>query len=218
MTATHTVLFVDDEVEILESLRRTVRNEPYRVVTTTSPLEALSRIEAGGIDLVVADIDMPEMTGLTLVARVRREHPDVVRILLTGGASVESAIDSINQGEVYRYLTKPWEAAELRDVLREALARLDELRRGALASRREQVEQMLRNELAAQHPGILTPPSPDGVHTLDLDRLMALLLQIHSPLLDAADDDREAAPWSERTTTPGPLYLRRIAGRPPGEG
>lgn len=164
MTAGHTVLFVDDEVEILESLRSTVRHEPYDVVTTTSPIEALSRI------------------------------------------------DAINQGEVYRYLTKPWEASELRDVLREALARLDELRRGALASRHEQVEQMLRTELAAQHPGILTPPPPDGIHTLDLDRLMGLLLQIHAPLLNVPEDDRETAAWAERTTTPGSDASGRRSG------
>ena len=84
----HTVLIVDDEAEVLDSLRRILRDQDYRILSTTSPLEALSIIEGGSIDVLISDIDMPEMTGIELVARVRQLYPDVVRMLLTGGASL----------------------------------------------------------------------------------------------------------------------------------
>ncbi len=77
------VLVVDDEPEVVETLKRNLRHEPFEVVGTTSPIEALHVIDRGGVDLVIADIDMPEMNGLSLVARVQRSHPDVIRILLT---------------------------------------------------------------------------------------------------------------------------------------
>ena len=93
------------------------------MIGTTSPKEALAAIDRGGVDLVIADIDMPEMNGLSLVARVQRSHPHVIRILLTGDASLDSAMTAINESEVHKYLTKPWNTAELREIVRAALLR-----------------------------------------------------------------------------------------------
>jgi two-component system probable response regulator PhcQ len=170
----HTVLVVDDEPEIVESLRRALRSEPYELVGTTSAREALETIEAGGIDLVVADIDMPDLNGLELVAKVRASRPDVVRVLLTGDASIESALEAINRGEVYRYLTKPWRNDVLREIIREGLARLDELRKVAAADRATRAREALLTALEAEHPGIRSVASTDGVHVLDVVRLRAV--------------------------------------------
>lgn len=176
----HTVLIVDDEAEVLDSLRRILRDQDYRILSTTSPLEALSIIEGGSIDVLISDIDMPEMTGIELVARVRRLYPDVVRMLLTGGASLDSALRAINEGEVYRYLTKPWDKAVLRETIRQALDHLDELRRAAVAMRAVQLRERMLSELASVHPGIRTVNLEGGDYILDLDRLDTVLSSLGS--------------------------------------
>jgi two-component system, probable response regulator PhcQ len=180
---THTILVVDDEAEILESLRRTLRREPWRVLTTTSPQEALRILEHRGVDLLVTDIDMPTMSGLELVDRARAGHPDVVRMLLTGAASLESALRAINDGEVHRYLTKPWDSAEIRKTIGGALQRLDELRRAARAHHDVDVRERLLAELEREHPGIRDVKLENGVYILDADRLGNFLDERHQVLL-----------------------------------
>lgn len=167
----HTVLVVDDESEVVETLKRNLRSEPFAVVGTTSPKEALALVDAGGIDLVIADIDMPEMDGLSLVARIQRSHPEVIRILLTGDASLESAMTAINEGEVHRYLTKPWNTAELREVVRSAFDRLTELRRASRALREVTAREALLLELEREHPGVRRVAREDGAYVIDLGRM-----------------------------------------------
>ncbi|MDB4933570.1 MAG: response regulator [Labilithrix sp.] len=116
------LLLVDDEPEILESLRRALRDEGYDIVATTSPTEAVALLAARDFDVIVSDLRMPEMSGIELVSHVRQHHPHVVRVLLTGFATLASAVEAINAGAVGRYLTKPWDndqlRAEIRDVVR----------------------------------------------------------------------------------------------------
>ena len=124
-----TILIVDDEEQVVESLKRTLRHENYEVITCTSPLEAMRRLDAGGVDILLSDIDMPEMTGLELIASTRTKHPQVARILLTGDSTLESALAAINDGAVHKYLTKPWRSKELRESLRGVAASLEVLKR-----------------------------------------------------------------------------------------
>lgn len=190
-----TILCVDDEPEVLEGLRRTLRRQPYRLLTATSAAEALQTIAAEPVDVIVSDIDMPGTNGLELVARIRREHPEIVRLLLTGDASLESALDAINQGEVHRFLTKPWDTNELRRTLHEAIERLDELRRAATAAATASVRDRLLESLERSHPGITRIERTDGVYAVDLARLTSWSRNIADPLLrnvfgiadDAAD-------------------------------
>lgn len=172
----HTVLVVDDEAEVVESLRRALRNEKLVFVGTTRPTEALARCAQGDVDLVIADIDMPEMDGLSLVAKIRARHPDVVRVLLTGDTSVESALAAINQGEVHRFLTKPWDTAELRETVRRALERLDELRRASRASQRMDAQRAMADELSRAHPGIGDVVREEGAYVLDVEHLRGVLM------------------------------------------
>ncbi|WP_157068776.1 response regulator [Sandaracinus amylolyticus] len=199
----HTVLVVDDEIEILESLRRTLRGESYRLVTTTSPHEALESVRAGEVDVVISDIDMPEMSGIELVAEIRRVAPDVVRVLLTGDASLPSALSAINEGEVHRYLTKPWDKHELRAMLRQALERLDELRRIAEADRRSRERSEMLDELEREHPGIREVVRVDGAYAIDAERLWARMPLELSTLPGASvrsARDVDAADASDRVT------------------
>ncbi|MDA0191736.1 MAG: response regulator, partial [Proteobacteria bacterium] len=102
------LLCVDDEPNILSALRRLFRQGGYDVVVAGSGAEGLLRMEEGSFDLVISDMRMPEMDGARFLEQVRRRWPDTVRILLTGYADISSTVEAINKGEIYRYLSKPW--------------------------------------------------------------------------------------------------------------
>jgi two-component system, probable response regulator PhcQ len=178
-----TILCVDDEPEVLESLRRTLRREPYRLLTATSAAEAFDIVAIERVDVIVSDIDMPGTNGLELVARIRRDQPAIVRVLLTGDASLEAALDAINQGEVHRFLTKPWDKDQLRRTLHEAVARLGELRRAAAAAAAASIRDQLLESLERSHPGITRIQRIDGVYAVDIARLRAWSRGIADPLV-----------------------------------
>lgn len=118
-----TLLFVDDEPNILSALRRLFRPLGYRILTAESGDEALELLAQHPVDLVVSDMRMPGMDGATLLTRIREGWPDIMRILLTGYADLNSSIAAINQGEIYRYLVKPWDDQDLVLTIRDALQR-----------------------------------------------------------------------------------------------
>jgi response regulator RpfG family c-di-GMP phosphodiesterase len=117
-----TLLLVDDEENILKSLRRVLRGEPYHLLTAESGEAALEQLQAAHVDLVISDARMPGMDGATLLAEVKRRWPGCVRILLTGYADLTTTVKAINEGQVYRYISKPWDDDELRLIIRQALA------------------------------------------------------------------------------------------------
>jgi response regulator RpfG family c-di-GMP phosphodiesterase len=104
-----TLLFVDDESNILASLRRLFRPLGYRILTAESGAQGLAIFDSETIDLVISDMRMPVMDGAQFLEQVRLKSPDTIRILLTGYADIASTIDAINKGQVYRYIAKPWE-------------------------------------------------------------------------------------------------------------
>ena len=117
------VLFVDDEPNILASLRRLFRPSGYKVFTAESGAAGLALLEQERVDLVVSDMRMPEMDGAHFLEQVRARWPETVRILLTGYSDVESILAAINRGEIYRYITKPWDDNDIMLVVRHALER-----------------------------------------------------------------------------------------------
>ncbi len=127
-TAPHmvTILCVDDEANILSALRRLFRPTGYRVLTAESGAEALALLEAedGRVELVISDMRMPVMDGARFLGEVRNRWPAVVRLLLTGYADIDSTIAAINEGQIYRYIAKPWNDSEVIATVREALDRL----------------------------------------------------------------------------------------------
>ena len=118
-----TLLFVDDEPGILSSLRRLFRPHGYRILVAESGALGLAELEKTPVDLVISDMRMPEMDGATFLKAVRQRWPDTVRILLTGYADVTSTVAAINEGEIYRYVSKPWDDTEIVNTVREALER-----------------------------------------------------------------------------------------------
>jgi response regulator RpfG family c-di-GMP phosphodiesterase len=116
----HSVLFVDDEVNILNALQRLLRNEPIQVLTTTRPAEAFELIDHHLPQVVISDQCMPEMSGVDFLACVRDRHNDIVRMMMTGFTDMTIAAEAINRGEIYRLITKPWNDAEIKATLRHA--------------------------------------------------------------------------------------------------
>jgi DNA-binding NtrC family response regulator len=171
MNQPHGILVVDDEAFVAEALRRTLRREGYRLLIASSGAEALEVLEQESIDVLISDIDMPEMSGLELLAIVRKRWPAVVRIVLTGGVSLETAVTAINEGEVHRYLTKPWNNEHLVETVRATVARLHELRAPAREEAMSRAQELLRRELAEAWPEILDVTREDGRYVVDDERL-----------------------------------------------
>jgi len=121
----HTVLFVDDEVNILKALQRLFRIEDMNVLCASRASEALELLERNPTQVVVTDQRMPEMSGVDFLARVREHHPEIVRMMLTGYTEINVAVDAINRGEIYRLITKPWNDDELRATIRQAFDHAD---------------------------------------------------------------------------------------------
>jgi len=121
----HTVLFVDDEVNILKALQRLLRHGPWTVLTASRPQEALELLDRAEAQVVVSDQRMPDMSGVDFLAAVRERHPDVVRMMLTGYTEMTIAVEAINKGEIYRLITKPWNDEELKATLRQAFDHYD---------------------------------------------------------------------------------------------
>lgn len=115
------VLIVDDELNVLNAIKRTLRAEHYEVHATTDPQEALEMARQFHPVAVLSDMRMPGMNGAQLLASMQREAPGAARLLMTGYADVQSTIAAINEGHVDRYLTKPWNDDELRSTLRQQI-------------------------------------------------------------------------------------------------
>lgn len=118
-----TLLFVDDESNVISALRRLFRPHNYELRTASSAGEALAVLEKDPIDLIVSDMRMPHVNGAQLLAEVRHRWPQCVRILLTGHADVDSTIKAINDGQIHRYVAKPWNDNDLLLVVRQGLER-----------------------------------------------------------------------------------------------
>jgi DNA-binding NtrC family response regulator len=113
------LLFVDDEERIVSLLRMMFRSE-YEVFTATSGREALEILAIQSIDVIVSDQRMPEMLGIELLAQVCRRSPATMRILLTGYSDLAAIIGSVNEGEVFRFINKPWDQEEVKSIVAEA--------------------------------------------------------------------------------------------------
>ncbi|MGC1306764.1 MAG: response regulator [Phormidesmis sp.] len=114
------MLVVDDEPDNLDLLYRTFRREfkVLRAESGTAALEVLA--EEGEVAVIISDQRMPEMKGTEFLSKTVPEFPDTVRIILTGFTDVEDLVDAINAGQVYRYITKPWDPEELKHVVERA--------------------------------------------------------------------------------------------------
>lgn len=151
-----TILLVDDEENVLNSLKRSLRRENYTILTATSGEEAMDIIRSNDISVVMTDERMPEMNGVEVLDNIREWSPQTFRIILTGYADLKAAIGSINRGEVHRFITKPWEEEDLKLVINDGIQRYNLLmdnqrlhvvtmeQRNELKALNEQLEKKIR--------------------------------------------------------------------------
>lgn len=115
------MLVVDDEPDNLDLLYRTFRRE-FKVLRSESGVEALNMLAAEGeVAVIISDQRMPEMKGTEFLSKTVPKFPDTMRIILTGFTDVEDLVDAINSGQVYKYITKPWDPEELKRVVQRAV-------------------------------------------------------------------------------------------------
>lgn len=151
------IVLLDDEERIVRSVKAILRHK-YKVLATTNPLEALAWLKANQVMLIISDQRMPEMLGVDVLKRARKLSPGTMRVLLTGYADKEAVIDSVNEGEIFRYIHKPWQVDELQLIVDEAV------------NVAQSTYHLLDNHLKASYePSHLTLDSKDFIKVLILD-------------------------------------------------
>jgi response regulator RpfG family c-di-GMP phosphodiesterase len=125
------ILVVDDEEIVLAALAETLRREHYQVVTTSDPSVALTELRKQEFSVILTDQRMPTLTGLELLSQARQIQPNASRILITAVLSLDTVIEAINQGEIYRFVVKPWLREELLVTMKNAAQRYDLIRQNA---------------------------------------------------------------------------------------
>lgn len=121
MQKTYTILCVDDEEGIVESLERALKLDGYKVFTALSGVQGLEVLEKENVDLVISDQRMPNMSGYEFLKIVREKYPHVARIILSAHTDFDSLVQSINEGEIFRFFYKPWNLVELRKAIKAAI-------------------------------------------------------------------------------------------------
>lgn len=165
--ARHTVILVDDEDRILTALSRQLRNENYELLTAGSGAGALALMAKQPVHVIVTDQQMPGMSGIELLERVKAEYPDTVRMVLTGHADVNVAMAAINESEVYRFITKPVQAEEVRLAIRHALMQHDLLKENKALIKEVQKRDMILKDLEEEHPGISSKHISKGAFVVE---------------------------------------------------
>ena len=148
------VLCVDDEPSILSALRRVLARDRHEVLVASSGAEGLEILAERSVDLIISDMRMPHMSGAQFLTEAASRWPDTVRLLLTGDSDLESAVSAVNEGGIYRYLTKPWSDDDLKLTVREAVdkRRMKDKHDRLLAITRTQNEELtsLNSELESR--------------------------------------------------------------------
>jgi CheY-like chemotaxis protein len=190
----HSVVIADDDPDVAKVLARVVRALGHDARTASNGVEALELLRAQPADLLLSDIDMPQMDGVTLVSHVRAEALAPVRILLTANARLDTAIKAINSGEIHRYIQKPWKHTELVATLEEAFLRVEDLSRIGAADHAAKRWKAARAALEAEFPGI-TQVEQGEVYKIDGERAQQTLkgfdgTTLHALVISAQESDR----------------------------
>lgn len=167
----HKILIVDDETAIQEALKMVFLREEYEVFVAGSAHEALAIMSHEPMDVVISDEKMPGMSGSELIAIVRKKYPDTIRIILTGHASIESAIRAINKGEVYRFITKPCNSTELAITVHKAIQHKELLKENLYLQEMVIQQATMLQEMVEQHSTVI-------------DDITKKMVEQHSTIID----------------------------------
>jgi DNA-binding NtrC family response regulator len=149
-----TVIVIDDDATILSCAVRALKTLPITVRATSCAYEALDWLATRDIAVIVSDYEMPKMNGVELMSAARHSQPKAVRILMTGRQALETAVEAINRGEIFRYVQKPFDATQMRAVVSDAVTRHRELALIADEAKQALRRESFYQELEGEHPGI----------------------------------------------------------------
>ena len=194
------ILLVDDDQDVLVPMS-ILLEDAYRVATATGGGEALVMLEGEKVELVIADQRMPGMTGVELLTRVRERYPDIVRLVLTAYTDFDAMLKAINEGQVYRYIIKPWDQDDMRLTIRQALEWKD-LRdsQGRLSAEVSEAHRLItqRNiELERAHDTILRQEKLTAVGQFaaemahEMNNHLQILLSANEEQLQRAMEDQQ---------------------------
>lgn len=214
------VLFVDDEEMVLRTMQILFRKD-YNSFTAGGGEQALDILGKREIDVVVSDERMPHMTGVELLREVARRSPATTRILLTGYADADAVVRSINEGEVYRFVTKPWDNTYLRDTVRRAAEHAQEVRAHGFAGRApasRPSETGTPPAAIASHPSAAGGKVPETASLMVLDAREDLALAVRTTgcraRLVPARSLREADELFDRNPVDAIVTEMYVAGQP----
>ncbi len=206
-----TVLLVDDEENILSALKRLLRRDGYHIITATSAEQGLQRLAEAEVDVIVSDQRMPGMNGVEFLRRAKELVPDTVRMVLSGYTELQSIIDAVNEGAIYRFLTKPWDDQHLRAHVAEAMRQkemADENRRLAQQVAAANADLAVLNQRLAQsadeqraHAGVMAQAA-GGLREV-LDELPLPVLGVDNEGLLAFVNRRAAELWPDAVSQLG---------------
>jgi len=177
----HTVLFVDDDLHVTDGLKRAFRKEPFHALTANSAEEAYQILTGEPVDVVVSDQKMPRISGTDFFSVLRRKFPDTVRIMLTGEANLDTAKKAINDGEVYRFFTKPCNEVELAVTIHQAIKQKDLMAEARQLLKMYKQQNSLIKRLEKSHPQLYEVErdeegaivlEEEAANNLDMDKLL----------------------------------------------
>ncbi len=197
------ILCVDDEPNILSSLRRMLSLEGFQVSTAESGADALTMLAKEPVDVVISDLQMPHMSGTDLLRQIHQQWPKTMRLMLTGASDMSGAIQAINQGEIYRYIAKPWNDEELISTLQSALAFAN------LANEHDRLEALTQAQKESLNEMVDTLESRVQERTQDLRAAYIASIKAFSNLLALRHPD--LLPHSRRVATLS-MKMAKLAG------
>lgn len=221
MTSHHSLLIVDDEPQILKSLNRALRSERYAIRTAENAEDALEQIQKEPPSVLLTDQRMPGLSGTELLAEVARLYPDVVGILMSGYADFEGLTQAVNDGQIYKFVLKPWDNDELRQSLHDLFTQIELGEEGLRAQRqlraeKEALEERLKDDdrsrnglynryehLFNEVPVPMVMTDPDG-EILDYNAAFGSLVNAHYSLVGQSVDAWIPDPLRERLTYTDP--------------
>lgn len=162
------VILVDDEPHVLRSLKRTLLEDGYNIVTAAGGAEALELLEKQEVAMVISDYNMPAMNGAELLSLLKERYPDMIRIILTGLGDTEVVIDAINKGAIYKFMNKPWDNMDLRVAVKRAFEYRDLRIEHKVLTKKVSAQDKLLELLERRNPGITrVARDADGAIVLD---------------------------------------------------
>ena len=175
------ILLVDDEINIIQALKRTLRPDGYNILTANSGEAGLDLLAHHDVGVIISDQRMPHMTGVDFLRKVKALYPKTLRIVLSGYTELESVTSAINEGAIYKFLTKPWDDDLLLDNIREAFLYYEMEQENARLSHELQIANdklSLRNQNLEQ---TVADKTREMLHSINLLQVSLEILE-HLPI------------------------------------